>query len=149
VQHWRETRSALQAQESRDTQIKIAENVESATKVALDQVVKEGNFMFAAHPSNDAWNKGVVERVNTLKGILRSARPEELAKWVAEGVTASTLRQAYLAEHQRAESLKQQLAKRDSMSPRLGGGASSAGATPRGDKAPRSPDKLMADLGLV
>jgi uncharacterized protein YlxW (UPF0749 family) len=126
IRNWKDTRALLETQETRDKVIQLAENIETATKAAVAKAVQEGNWMFADVPGNAKWNQGVAERTRIVKGIMRSAKPEELVKWVVEGVTASTLRTAYLTERQRAEKFKAELAKRDAMSPRLGGGGDGA-----------------------
>jgi len=130
LQDWKSTRAALQVQEQRNAQIQLAQDIELGTRTALDQVIKEGNFMMA--PSSDpAWNAQVAQRLDAVKGIVKSAKPDELIKWVMEGITAQPLRQMLMAAHQTAEQRKAELDRLVTKGPRLNSS----------DGAPRPPAK--------
>lgn len=128
---WRETRAAQQEQESRNLEIQLAQDIERGAQVALDQAVKEGNWMLS-RTDNPDWNRDVDHRINTVKGIIRSARPEELIKWVMEGVTAKPLREMLLQTHALAEQRKAELEGVVRGGPKLGSSGQPAPAAPKG-----------------
>jgi len=127
---WKESRAALKVQSERDQGAMLAQNIERDTAVALAAVVKEGNWMFVPSNTDPKWTATVDERVKAVKGILRTAKGEELVKWVAEGVTARDARQLFLAERARSQALKAQLDELVAATPRLGAGGAPGGARP-------------------
>jgi len=108
--HWKETKAAMKDHESRETEVKIFQDVEKNTQAALDSLLKEGNWMYAPGDNED-WNKQVNERVQTAKGVLRSASREDLVKYVLEGVAARPLRQMFESTYKLAEERKAELDK--------------------------------------
>jgi len=122
IANWQQTRAAMTETAVREQEITLAQNIEQDTSEAIQQALKEGNFMYAQGPNMpEDWNKGVEQRVNAVKGILRMAKPAELVKWVAEGVVAKDLRAMLAQEHARANQLSQELSTRVNMRPRIGG----------------------------
>jgi hypothetical protein len=108
LQHWRDTKAALKDSETRETEVKLVQDVEQNTQVALQKVLEEGNWMYAPG-DNPEWNAQVQERVAAAKGILRSASREDLVKYVLEGITARPLRQMFEETYQLAEQRKAEL----------------------------------------
>jgi len=144
VKNWKETRAALNVKQQRESEIRLAENIEQATQEAWQSAIKEGNFMLA--PSQDAeWNKQVEQRVLAAKGIIRNAKPAELIKYVLEGITAAPLRQHLQQTYQVAEQRKAELEKVLGTSPKTGSGNSPSGATPR-DAQPMTPEQKIREL---
>lgn len=144
LEDWKETKAALQIQEQRDNEVRLAEDIEAASTKALEQVLSEGNFMYS-QSSNEDWNAQVAERVNAAKGIIKSATPEELVKWVMEGVTAKPLRDMLAQAHALAESRKAELEGVVSKSPKLKSGDGKPPKPPK-SKEPRSPEQVFDEL---
>jgi hypothetical protein len=123
LKSWKDTRAALKIQEQRNMEVRLAEDIEAGTRVAHEQVVKEGNFMLM--PSQDPeWNNQVSQRLEAVRGIVKNGRKDELLKWVMEGITAKPLRELLANVHQLAEQRKAELDKLVAKTPglRSGGG---------------------------
>jgi hypothetical protein len=133
LQHWQDTKAALKDHETRETEVKLVQDVEQNTQVALQKVVEEGNWMYAPG-DNPEWNTQVQERVAAAKGILRSASREDLVKYVLEGVTARPLRQMFEETYKLAEQRKAELDRLVGRQPGYRG--------PSEDPPPRQPGKL-------
>ena len=134
LQHWNETKAALKDQETRETEVKLAQDVDQATQTALQKVLEEGNWMYAAG-DNPEWNAQVQERVTAAKGILRTGSREELVKYVLEGIAARPLRQMFEETYQLAESRKAELDKVVGRQPGYRG--------PAEDPAPRKAEGVL------
>lgn len=145
IKNWRETRPALQEQSARNQEITLAEDIEKDTSEAVQQALKEGNWMFAQN-DQPAWNADVANRVNMVKGILRTAKSAELVKWVAEGVTAKATRDLLIKEHERANKLAAELAARTNARPRLGGGNSEPAPRSAPVRSAQSPESVVDAL---
>lgn len=148
IKNWKQTKAAMTETSVREQEITLAQNIEQDTSEAVQQAIKEGNFMYAQGPNMPKeWNEGVANRVNAVKGILRMAKPAELVKWVAEGVVAKDLRAMLAQEHARANQLAQELSTRANMRPRLGGNPPPSNATPSdAGVKPMDPRDLAAKL---
>ncbi len=134
LKHWNETKAALKDQETRETEVKLAQDVDQATQTALQKVLEEGNWMYASG-DNPEWNSQVQERVTAAKGILRTGSREELVKYVLEGIAAHPLRQMFEETYQLAESRKAELDKVVGRQPGYQG--------PAEDSAPRKSDGVL------
>ena len=134
LQHWNETKAALKDHETRETEVKLAQDVDQATQTALQKVLEEGNWMYAAG-DNPEWNAQVQERVTAAKGILRTGSREELVKYVLEGIAARPLRQMFEETYQLAESRKAELDKVVGRQPGYRG--------PAEDPAPRKAEGVL------
>jgi hypothetical protein len=144
VKNWKETRAALNVKQQRESEIRLAENIETATAEALQEAIRGGNFML--QPSQDEhWNKQVQERVLAAKGIIRNAKPAELIKYVLEGITAAPLRQHLQHTYQLAEQRKAELEKVLGTRPKNGAGASPTGGPARGTQ-PMTPEQKIKEL---
>ncbi len=144
VKNWKETRAALNVKQQRESEIRLAENIETATAEALQEAIRGGNFML--QPSQDEnWNKQVQERVLAAKGIIRNAKPAELIKYVLEGITAAPLRQHLQHTYQLAEQRKAELEKVLGTRPRNGAGSSPAGDPGRSTQ-PITPEQKIREL---
>jgi len=142
---WQETRAALDFESKRSAEIKLMENVERDMGAAIENVRKAGNFMFATSDTDEAWNKQVEERINTVRGIMRSAKPDVVASLVMEGVTAKATRDLFMAAHQRVQELQAQLKDMVAVSPSVqGSGAPSA--TPPSSGKPREPADIINQI---
>jgi hypothetical protein len=147
IEHWKETKAALGEQAVRDSEIKLMENIESDTGLAVAQALKEGNWMFGTSVSNEEWNKQVGTRVEAVKGIMRNAKRAELVKWVVEGITARPLRQMFLAAQKQNTALKAELDKMVTLSPKLGGASSPrAAATMVDTNTPRNTETIIDSI---
>jgi hypothetical protein len=148
LNHWKETRAALGAQEARANEVRLAENIEKTTALAVEAAVKEGNWMFAQSGKNQEWNAQVQQRIDIVKGILRVGKPEEIIKFVVEGVTAPVLRKMAMDFKQQADSRKAELDKLIQVTPRLGGEGSSTREAPKAPDKPRSATEFLAGMNL-
>lgn len=147
IKNWRQTNPALKETEARNQEITLAQNIEQDTSEAIQQALKEGNFMYTQNTTMPAeWNAGVDQRVNLVKGILRTAKPAELVKWVAEGVTAKDLRDMLAKEHDRANQLSAELNARANLRPRINGRGDGPPPPPSKEIQPLSPESVVAGL---
>lgn len=147
VKNWRETRPALKEAETRNNEIVLAQNIENDTSEAVQQALKEGNFMYTRGDHMPAdWNAAVDERILMIKGILRTSKAPEMVKWVAEGVTAKDLREMLAKEHARANQLAQELNARANLRPRLSGRDSSVPAPAGRSIQPMTPESVVGGL---
>lgn len=147
IANWKQTRAAMTETSSREKEITLAQNIETDTAEAIQQALKEGNFMYAQGPNMPKeWNDGVANRINVVKGVLRMAKPAELVKWVAEGIVSKDLRAMLEQEHNRANQLAKELATRVNMRPRLS--AQAPQGTPKADNTvkPMDPRDLATRL---
>ena len=142
---WQETRAAMDFESRRSAEIKLMENVERDVGAAIENVRKAGNFMFAMSDTDEAWNKQVEERINTVRGIMRSAKPDVVASLVMEGVTAKATRELFLAAHQRVQELQAQLKDMVAVSPSVHGSGAPSPTLPSSAK-PRDPIDVIDQL---
>ena len=142
---WQETRAAMDFESKRSAEIKLMENVERDVGAAIENVRKAGNFMFAMSDTDEAWNKQVEERINTVRGIMRSAKPDVVASLVMEGVTAKATRELFLAAHQRVQELQAQLKDMVAVSPSVHGSGAASPTLPSSAK-PRDPAEVLDQL---
>jgi hypothetical protein len=145
LDHWQETRQAVDVKSKRDEDIALTENVEQDVAVALQQSLKAGNWMYARSNDNQEWNEGVAKREAAVKGILRSAKPEELAMWVMEGVTAKDTRDLFLVAQKQLKEKTAQVQRLTAASPQIQGADGRAPA-PTAPTAPRDADAFTREL---
>jgi len=107
--NWQDTRKAADYMEARDREIRLMDDIEKDVGQALTDAVKEGNWLYA-RTEDPEWSKQVDERISTAKGLLKLAKPSELAKYVLEGVTAKDTRALFTAAANRVRQLEQDLA---------------------------------------
>ena len=93
VQNWKATKSQLREEEQRSAQAALQTQMEGAVSTAIDTLRTEGSWAFKVSATNQKWNAEVEQRVEVAKGILKSAPPEVLAKYVADGVAAKAYRE--------------------------------------------------------
>jgi hypothetical protein len=94
IQNWRQTREASEMEERRQAATEIGEQLTRVSKSALDQVSKDGSWLFK-EGQDPEWNKGVQARKDAVLGYLRAGKPEELARLVAEGIASPVYRKGY------------------------------------------------------
>lgn len=141
---WKSTQAALKVQARRDSEIQLMEDVERDASAALQQVVKAGNWMYARSDQNPEWNEQVDQRIQAVKGILRSGKPQDIITLVMEGATAMDTRKLAMALNDQVRDLQGRLQKLVQASPRLGGGAPPPPSAEAGDPArPRSPAEII------
>lgn len=147
IQDWQATQAALKESEERGVVASTAENIVKDTSEAIEELRKEGNWLFMESETDQAWNQKVHDRIRAVHGVLKTAKPAEMVKYVADGLTARTLRQLYQAERERNAKLVAELNKRTGVRPDLGGSISPAGARPADQPAgPRSPNAVIDQL---
>jgi len=152
VKNWKETKAALDTEASREKDIKLARNVETEAETGLQQALRDGNWLFSKAngdaPEIKTWNQQVEERVKAVRGILRSATREELAKWVFEGVTAKDTRDLFAKAQQDYQTLLTKFNQVVARSPGLG--ASGPVARPSdgssAERRPQTPESLLSQM---
>lgn len=141
--HFKDTRAALKENESRTEEFQLAQDIERDTQVALGSVLADGNWMYA-QSADPKWNAEVANRVSAVKGIVRSASPDELVKWVMEGVSAKRTRELLILEAQKSHKLKTDMDALVAATPRFF--QASPGSTPRpAHVAPRDPVDFISE----
>ena len=123
ITDWKNEKAALQANETIEKDVKLAQNVEAETQSATQKALEAGNWLYAEVPGNKAWNDAVNERVKAVKAIMRGSSREDIARWVVEGVTAKQTRDLFLRARSEFNELKKQFEAVVGRAPRLGGGA--------------------------
>jgi hypothetical protein len=146
LSEWEETQAALGAQERRQSEIQLMENVERGTEEALQEVLKAGNWMYARSSDNAQWNAMVDQRIKTAKGLLRSGKPEELISMVMEGVTAKETRELALAAQQQINDLQAQLQELVQATPGMHRHPGPPGRTPPPPDTPRTTEALLDEI---
>jgi DNA repair ATPase RecN len=144
VANWREQQALLQEEGSRATELQLAKDIVKETSDAISAVQSEGNWLYKTSESSSEWNDQVEQRRMMVQGILRNSSPTDLAKWVAEGVTARITRELYASTYDKLRSVTQELNSVIKRRPGLGGasGAPAARAA-AGKAAPMSPERFL------
>lgn len=144
VANWKEQQALLRDEGARATDLQLAKDIVKDTADAISAVQSEGNWLYKTSESSPEWNEQVEQRRMMVQGILRNSTPTELAKWVAEGVTARITRELYATTYDRLRAVTQELNSVVKRRPGLGGGS---GAPPAqrasGKPAPMSPDRFL------
>ena len=146
IGHWKESKAALETVGAREQQISLAENIEKDTRTAVEQALRAGNFLYGRSTTNQKWNEGVDQRINAVKGILRTSKSADLVQWVLEGVTAKQTRD-FLALEQQAHAKTR--AERDGLlgaAPRVGGAGDGRNRPSTAGAKPRSPNEVISGL---
>jgi len=145
LDHFQDTRAALEETESRTEEFQLTQDIERDSQIALTSVLEDGNWMFAQSPSDPNWNEGVAQRISAAKGIIRSAEPSELVKYVMEGVSAKATRELLIAESTRANKLKTELDGMVAVTPSIGGHSTQSSAPRTLDQAPRDATDFISE----
>jgi hypothetical protein len=143
---WKDTRAALTVQATRDQEVSLTEHIERDTGIATQQVLKEGNWMFARSKENQAWNEAVDQRLAAVKGIVRTAKTGDIIKWVMEGVTAKPTRDMFQAMRMENKKLKDELARLVQVTPRIGAGGDGRPTVPETPAKPRDPGQMLDEM---
>jgi len=130
ISDWRATQSVLADQDQRLSAAELSKVIVEGTSQAVDRLGREQSWIFLESQGNAEWNKQRDSIIGAARHILREARPEEVTKYVLEGVAAARYRSMAEAEHQRANALQAELAGYISLRPGVGGGAVVEDPTP-------------------
>ena len=99
IAHHQATSAALDESEKHTKTVTTVKQVEDSLAKAVQDLAVEGNRYFrkskAQSPEADAWNSNVDLRVQTARQVLLKSDPGELARYVAEGLSARALKTAY------------------------------------------------------
>jgi hypothetical protein len=117
---WKESKAALSDQESRTQEASFKEMASKDLGTALEQSLAEGNWMFRKSGTDAEWDTEVDNRQDIVKGIIQTAEPAEIIKWVIEGVTAKPLRDLFAKEQAKGKQLLSELTKALGGTPQLG-----------------------------
>lgn len=147
LRNWRESKKAVEEEERRIGHSKTLQIADTLAVSTLNQLSSERNPFYTTSQSDPSWNRKVSDRINTYKGLLKSGKPEVLAKLVAEGLTADEFKKMYFAERERRLSYEKMLEERQSFS-----GAPSNRPSSEVRSAPRiqakNDDELLTSLGF-
>ena len=140
IKNWKETSAAMKDQEGRTSMADMSKSIVTDTEQAVDALKAEGNWLYmeSQKPEHAEWNRQVQERVRAVHGILKTAKPADLVKYVADGVTARSFRDMYLKERSRADQLAKAFAERFGVIPGVGSGS---GISPSDDVVAKKADK--------
>lgn len=141
VENWKTSRAAVEEEQRRNAQQNFIKNVHVATDEVVADLQSQGNFLLAPVLDNPEWNTGVERRINAAKGVLQSADPKTIAKYVVDGVTAGDLRMHYFNLVQAYKALQAEAGALVSRSPSI------SGSTPPGAPvAPGARPKTSEDV---
>jgi hypothetical protein len=130
LDNWKISRAAVEEEQRRAAQATFIKNVHTTADSAVDELSQAGNFLLSQVPDNPEWNVGVERRINAAKGILQSADPKTLVKYVVDGVTASDMRTLYLHLAQAYKTLQAEASAIVGHQPNIGGSAEALPAQP-------------------
>lgn len=142
------TRAAMAEEDQRRVQAEMQKAFSTNLTDAVKSLRSEGSFLFVESNTDDAWNRGVSDRLQAVKGILQTGDPKTLLKYLADGVAASTYRKMFMAEATKASKYKQDLEAHLGSRPRLGGTAAPAAGKGKAseDKSVNPTDWLSQNL---
>ena len=95
LNNWKQSRAAVESEAKRVDKVNLVRELQANVEKSVKFLQDEGDFMLKKSASNDKWNQGVDARIELAKGILASAKPEDLARYVLAGVSAVQLRGMY------------------------------------------------------
>lgn len=147
IKDWKSTRAAMKEEEKRSIEVKTAEIIAQNVESAIENIRNEGSWLYTKSESDDNWNSQVEERINAVKGLMKTATPDVLAKYVADGIASKTYRQMYEKQLGINSKLKKELTGRVRSRPSLGGFAYSDASTSADKSKPlRADDWLNSNL---
>jgi hypothetical protein len=124
LRNWKATKAASAEALARESAEGMTTKAAELTKSAVEANVAADNFMLATTGDpNSKWNRDVAERREAIRGVLIRSDPQELAKYVADGVTGRALRDLYKVERTRRIKAEKALAGVRGSTPGVGGGA--------------------------
>jgi hypothetical protein len=136
IKNWRETRAAIEVEETRRVSTSMAEQLTRVSEQAFEAVSKDGSWLYQ-RGQDPKWNEGVEARRNAAIGYIRAGKPEDLARLVFEGIAAPTYRKGYEQLKTKYEDLK---SKYDAIAnrtrPSLGGSSNQPTTRAPGEAAP-------------
>jgi len=143
IDNWRQTKQAMEYESTVDQEISLAKNIEQDTSTAVQAAIQAGNWMYSStNGKTPEWDQAVQARVETVKGLLRTATQADLVKYVVEGITARPLRELLIKEKQRADQMAGELQRRQQLRQPVGGGAPAA-APSQGSVKAQSPEEFI------
>lgn len=123
IKEWRSTKAAMKEEERRATEVKMSEVISQNVESAIESVRNEGSWLYTQSETDDNWNEQVKERIDAVHGLMKTATPDVLAKYVADGIVSKTYRQLYEKQLALNSKLKKELEGRVRSRPSIGGGA--------------------------
>lgn len=121
IKNWKSTKAALSEEEKRSAEVRMKEIISQNVDSAIETVRNEGSWLYTRSESDEKWNESVAERVEAVKGLMKSATPDVLAKYVAEGLVSQSYRKLYEKQLVESRKLKKELSARERVRPGLGG----------------------------
>ena len=90
------TRASLNESQMRSNEEKRIASLEGAVGSAVSKMRQQNNYLYKAskHDTEKAkqWNNGVFGRIGMIKSVLEKNNPEEIAEYVADGITGRLVR---------------------------------------------------------
>lgn len=123
IKEWRSTKAAMKEEERRTTEVKMSEIISQNVESAIESIRNEGSWLYTQSDTDDSWNEQVQERIEAVHGLMKTATPDVLAKYVADGIVSKTYRQLYEKQLALNSKLKKQLEGSVRARPGLGGSA--------------------------
>lgn len=121
IKDWRSTKASMSEQEQRATEARMLEVVAQNVDSAIDSIRNEGSWLYTLSETDDNWNQQVEERVEAVRGLMKSATPDVMAKYLAEGIASRTYRKMYEKQLSINNRLQKELQSRERVRPGLGG----------------------------
>jgi hypothetical protein len=142
---WKNTQAATAEQTKRDQEVAFAQMAEKDMASAIEQARAEGNWMFRRTEGADPkWDEAVDALESTVRGLVKTASPQEIIKWMVEGVTAKPSRELFAKEQAQVANLQAELHKALGTTPDLNGGGGDHKPAKKGaEHKPISPDEYI------
>ena len=121
LEDWKSSKAAVEEQTKRDQEVAFAQMAAKDLTEAIEQSRAEGNWMFKrTDGANPEWDTNVDNLESTVMGLVKTAEPKEIMKWITEGVTAKPLRELFAQEQARSAKLQSELDAALGANPKLG-----------------------------
>ena len=143
---WRATHDKLQVDSERTvTATQMKKIAESTAEAAEALAAQEGSWLFDKHDTDSNWNDQRDRLVSAARAVLRDGKPEELAKYVLEGVAAAVYRKFGTDAFNKYAELRNSVERSNARRPRLGGREEPLGQAPTETKGPRSHEAFLRE----
>ena len=107
--NWKESQAKYRDEESRQASASLNNMLATDVPAIIQQLQKEGSWAFIESKTDAKWNAAVRERLDAVRGVLKSPDQKTLIKYAAEGVAANTYKQFVTYWKTRAEKAESEL----------------------------------------
>lgn len=140
LRNWRESRKSIEREQAEIENGRLFKAADELVRTVVDEMKAQKN-PFYTEVKDPRWNQEVESRVESLRGIMKSADPEAISRLVAKGLASEGFEKLYRAERSRRAKLEQELRERESMYPRPSG--SPSGAPKPGEQKTKSDEEIL------